>query len=129
LLGIISIEKKFPGHPQKVISAVWGGPYAYVKNVIIVDEDVNPHDLNQVLWALSTRFVPDRDLTLCPEHLTSSLDPSQPPSMRGVTVAMGIDATKPLRAYEREGAKFPESCDDPDIKKKVEALWETYGIR
>lgn len=129
MFSVVAIEKKFSGHPQKVISAVWGGPYAYVKNVIVVDEDINPRNLNEVLWALNTRFAPDRDLTLCPEHLTSSLDPSQPPSIRGVAVAMGIDATKPLRAYEREGAQFPKTCDDPDIRKRAEARWKMYGIK
>ena len=129
MLGIVSIEKKFPGHAQKVIGAVWGGPYANVKNLIVVDNDVNPRDLNQVFWAISTRSVPDRDLTLSPKHMTSNLDPSQPPSMQGTTVAMGVDATKPLVEYEREGARFPETCDDPDIKKKVEAQWTKYGIK
>ena len=66
-----------------------------VKQVIVVDEDVDIHDPAEVEWAVATRFQADRDLVVIPESQGSKLDPS---TRDGVGAKMGLDATKPLAA-------------------------------
>ncbi len=48
---IISIDKRYPGHARKIMNAVWGlGQLMFSKTVIVVDKDVNVHDLREVAW-------------------------------------------------------------------------------
>jgi 2,5-furandicarboxylate decarboxylase 1 len=68
-----------------------------VKQVIVVDEDVDIHDPAQVEWAVATRFQADQDLVIVPNSQGSKLDPS---TRDGVGAKMGLDATKPLDAPE-----------------------------
>lgn len=57
LTGIISVKNRFGGFAKSVAMRALGTPHGvmYLKNIILVDEDVDPFDLNQVMWALSTR--------------------------------------------------------------------------
>ena len=58
-LVIISIDKRYPGHARKIMSAVWGlGQLMFSKTVIIVDQDVNVHDLREVAWIVGTHIDP-----------------------------------------------------------------------
>jgi 2,5-furandicarboxylate decarboxylase 1 len=66
-----------------------------VKQVIVVDEDVDIHNPTEVEWAVATRFQADRDLVIVPNSQGSKLDPS---THNGVGAKMGLDATKPLDA-------------------------------
>jgi 3-polyprenyl-4-hydroxybenzoate decarboxylase len=59
-----------------------------------VDEDIDPFNLNEVMWALTTRFRPDRDLILIPNAPGSTLDPTGLP--RGLVTRMILDATNPV---------------------------------
>ena len=65
-----------------------------VKQVIVVDEDVNIHDPEQVEWAVATRFQADRDLLVVSNSQGSKLDPTT--TEDGVGAKMGLDATIPL---------------------------------
>jgi 2,5-furandicarboxylate decarboxylase 1 len=68
-----------------------------VKQVIVVDDDVDIHDPAQVEWAVATRFQADRDLVVISESQGSKLDLS---TRGGIGAKMGLDATKPLSASE-----------------------------
>lgn len=96
----VSIDKKAkrPGLVTKVgmaLKAVKGG--ATVKNIMVFDDDVNIHDLKDVLWAFSVRFQPARDIFIIPETLTTPLDPSTPSLGKGpgVTSVAIYDCTEP----------------------------------
>ncbi|MGI0041764.1 MAG: menaquinone biosynthesis decarboxylase, partial [Nitrosopumilaceae archaeon] len=55
-IAIISIKKRYPGQAKKVMMGLWGlGQLALTKIFIVVDEDVNVHDINDVIWAITTR--------------------------------------------------------------------------
>ena len=84
----------------------FGGHYD-VKQVVVVDMDVDIDDPNEIEWAIATRFQADRDLVVVSGAQGSKLDPS---SDDGISAKMGIDATKPLvdradgiQAYSRQG--------------------------
>src|ERR1700735_4174431 len=64
-----------------------------IKQVVVVDMDVNIDDETEIEWAIATRFQADRDLVVVSGAQGSKLDPS---SNEGVSAKMGIGATKPL---------------------------------
>ena len=66
----------------------------YCHNVILVDDYVDPFDLNQVMWALSTRVRPDKDVKVIPNCAGMPLNPSE--EVAGMTAKLIIDATTPV---------------------------------
>jgi 2,5-furandicarboxylate decarboxylase 1 len=92
----VQLAKRQEGEAKNVMLGAFAGHYD-VKQVIVVDDDVNIHDAAEVEWAVATRFQADRDLVIVPESQGSRLDPS---TRDGVGAKMGLDATKPLNAPE-----------------------------
>jgi 2,5-furandicarboxylate decarboxylase 1 len=90
----VQIAKRQEGEAKNIMMGAFAGHYD-VKQVIVVDEDVDIHDPAEVEWAVATRFQADRDLVIVPESQGSKLDPS---TRDGVGAKMGLDATKPLDA-------------------------------
>jgi 2,5-furandicarboxylate decarboxylase 1 len=92
----VKIAKREEGEAKNVMMGAFAGHYD-VKQVIVVDEDVDIHNPTEVEWAVATRFQADRDLVVVPNSQGSKLDPS---TRNGVGAKMGLDATKPLDADE-----------------------------
>lgn len=92
----VQLRKTREGEPKNVILGALGAHYD-IKQVVVVDEDVNVHDPEQVEWAVATRFQADRDLVVVAGALGSILDPS---TDDGISAKMGLDATKPLEYAE-----------------------------
>jgi 4-hydroxy-3-polyprenylbenzoate decarboxylase len=92
-LVIISIDKRYPGHARKIMNAVWGlGQLMFSKIVVIVDKDVNVHDLGQVAWVVGTHIDPQRDVQMTLGPVDDLDDAAALPAFGG---KMGIDATRP----------------------------------
>ena len=103
----VKMKKSREGEPKNVILGALGAHYD-IKQVIVVDDDVNVHDPLEVEWAVSTRFQADRDLVVISGALGSVLDPSTTmtadslggvtpvASMKGISAKMGLDATRPV---------------------------------
>ncbi|MEW6663361.1 MAG: UbiD family decarboxylase [Bacillota bacterium] len=80
----------------------------YIKSVVVVDEDVNPADPADVMWALSTRCQPDEDVVIGDGFPGSPIDPSL--KNDGTTSKIGYDATVPRgneKAYRK--VQFPKT--------------------
>ncbi len=92
----VQIAKRQEGEAKNIMMGAFAGHYD-VKQVIVVDEDVDIHNPAEVEWAVATRFQADKDLVIIPESQGSKLDPS---TRNGVGAKMGLDATKPLNADE-----------------------------
>jgi 2,5-furandicarboxylate decarboxylase 1 len=92
----VQMRKRSEGEAKNVILGAFGGHYD-IKQVVVVDEDVDIHDSNEVEWAVATRFQADRDLLVIPGAQGSRLDPS---TEDGFGAKMGLDATRPLNAPE-----------------------------
>jgi 2,5-furandicarboxylate decarboxylase 1 len=92
----IKIRKRIEGEPRNIIMGAFAG-HADIKQVIVVDDDVDVHDPTAVEWAVATRFQAGRDLVVVPGALGSRLDPS---ADDGITDKMGLDATMPLARDE-----------------------------
>jgi 4-hydroxy-3-polyprenylbenzoate decarboxylase len=119
-VGIISIRKSFPGHPRKVMHALWGlGQMMFTRYVVIVDEDVNVHDLSEVLYRVGLQADPGRDLEVV-EGPVDQLSISNP--VRNVGAKVGIDATR-KGASDGFPRPWPEEIrTDPEVARKVDAL-------
>lgn len=96
LLAIISTRKRYGGFAKAVGVRAMTTPHGlgYVKIAIIVDEDVDPFDLPQVMWALSTKVNPAGDLVQLPNMSVMGLDPGASPA--GISDKLVIDATTPV---------------------------------
>ncbi|MGD9920583.1 MAG: UbiD family decarboxylase [Pseudorhodoplanes sp.] len=90
----VQIAKRQEGEAKNIMMGAFAGHYD-IKQVIVVDEDVDIHNPAEVEWAVATRFQADRDLMVVSESQGSRLDPS---ARNGVGAKMGLDATKPLDA-------------------------------
>ena len=106
---------------------LWGmGQLALTKIVIIVDHDVNVHDMNEVIWAITTRADAARDTIIINNTPTDTLDPASPKVNLGSK--LGIDATQKTveEGFERE---IQEQVKVDDItKEKVDSNWSRYGL-
>ncbi len=111
----VQMKKRFEGEAKNVILCAFGGHYD-IKQVVVVDPDVNIHDAAEVEWAVATRSQADRDLVVVANAQGSRLDPS---SNNGVSAKMGIDATIPLNApafrYKRIRIPGEDSVDLPSV--------------
>ena len=92
LHGVVSIRKQHQGDGKNAILAAFGA-HTSMKQVVVVDEDIDVFDDRDVEWAIATRFQADRGLVVLHDVRGSSIDPS---ARDGFTSKMGIDATKPL---------------------------------
>ncbi|MBI2832079.1 MAG: UbiD family decarboxylase [Chloroflexi bacterium] len=126
-----SIKKMWKGQAGQLISAIFGDPEvgSILKLVVVVDDNINIRDLSQINWAIANHVQADRDLYIIPRGATWELDAAQPYSKRGWSTKLGIDATLPVDEYRAEGTEPPPLCDDPDIRAKVVAQWDKYGIK
>lgn len=92
----VKIKKVANGEPKNIIMCAFGAHYD-VKQVVVVDSDVNIADPDEIEWAIATRFQADRDLLVVSGAQGSKLDPS---ANDGVSAKMGLDATIPVDAPE-----------------------------
>jgi UbiD family decarboxylase len=91
---VVSIKKRAENEGRNVILALLSMGIG-LKQVIVVDEDIDPFDPLQVDWAMATRFQADKDTIIIPRIACSTLDPSCPEPR--VTAGLGIDATAPMK--------------------------------
>lgn len=99
--AVVSLRQRYKGQARHLILTALGDA-ARLKWVIVVDDDVNVHDTEQVMWAAITRSQPAEDLIVVEGVAGGPLDPSAPE--KEVVSLMGLDATRPF------GKDFPEVC-------------------
>lgn len=125
-LCIVSIKKRYPGQAKKVMFALWGmGQMMFAKTIIVLDNDVNVQDLREVLWAVTTRMDPAKDVTIIDRAPTDTLDHASPLSNLGSK--MGIDATRkgPDEGFNRE---WPDALKmNKEVKLRVDSIWKEIG--
>jgi 4-hydroxy-3-polyprenylbenzoate decarboxylase len=126
-LAIISIKKRYPGQAKKVMMGLWGmGQLSLTKMFVVVDEDINVHDMNDVIWAITTRSDAARDTLIINNTPTDTLDPASP--LVNLGSKLGIDATQKTKeeGYERE-IQQQVKVDD-ETKNIVDSKWSSYGL-
>ncbi len=126
-LAVVSMKKQYPGHAKRVMFGVWSflRQFMYTKFVIVTDDDVNVRDWNDVIWAITTRMDPARDTVLVENTPIDYLDFASPVS--GLGSKMGLDATSkwPGETNREWGRPITR---DPEVVKRVDALWSELGL-
>lgn len=126
-LAIISIKKRYPGQAKKVMMGLWGmGQLSLTKMFVVVDDDVNIQDMNDIIWAVTARTDPSRDIMIVDNAPTDTLDPASPLVNLGSKI--GIDATTKWKeeGYNREIQQLAQV--DDDTKSYVNNRWQEYGL-
>ncbi len=87
------MKKAYPGHAKRVMMGVWSflRQFMYTKWVIVVDDDIDARNWKDVMWAISTRMDPARDITVIENTPIDYLDFASPES--GLGGKIGLDAT------------------------------------
>jgi 4-hydroxy-3-polyprenylbenzoate decarboxylase len=121
-LMIVSVRKSYPGQARKVMNAIWSlGQAMFTKCVIVVDEDVNVHDIGEVTLKVLNHIDPERDIQFTLGPVDSLDHASRLPNFGS---KMGIDAT---RKWESEGfaRRWPdEILMDEKTKSLVNSKWK-----
>lgn len=121
-LCVVSIKQRYPGHAKQVGLLATANPSsAYMgRYVIVVDDDIDVTDLSDVMWAVTTRTDPVKDIDLIRRLWSGPLDPMLTREDGGFNSRAIIDACRP---YERLDTFPPVIETDPEVKKKVLERW------
>lgn len=122
-MAVISMKKQYAGHAKRVMFGTWSylRQFMYTKFVIVVDDDVNVRNWQDVIWAITTRMDPARDLTLLENTPIDYLDFASPVS--GLGSKVGFDATNkwPGETTREWGKPIVMS---KSVVKKVDKMWD-----
>lgn len=127
-IAVVSIKKAYAGHAKRVMMGIWSylRQFVYTKFVIIVDEDINCRDWKDVMWAISTRMDPVRDIVTVENTPIDYLDFASPES--GLGGKLGLDATNKMgNETHREWGQ--EIRMDQEVIDRVDSIWDDLGIK
>jgi 4-hydroxy-3-polyprenylbenzoate decarboxylase len=126
-IAVVSIKKAYAGHAKRVMMGVWSylRQFMYTKWVIVVDAGIDARNWKDVMWAVSTRMDPARDITVVENTPIDYLDFASPVS--GLGSKIGLDATdKWPGETTREWGR--EIRMDQAVIDKVDAMWSELGL-
>ena len=126
-IAVVSMKKAYPGHAKRVMLAVWSylRQFMYTKWVIVVDDDIDARSWTDVMWALSTRMDPARDITVIENTPIDYLDFASPES--GLGSKIGLDATnKWPPETKREWGREIRMADE--VVRTVTEKWPRLGL-
>ncbi len=126
-MAVISMKKQYAGHAKRVMLGTWSylRQFMYTKFVIVVDDDVDVRNWQDVIWAITTRMDPARDLSILENTPIDYLDFASPVS--GLGSKVGFDATNKWPGEtDREWGKT--IVMDEAVKKRVDEIWDSLEI-
>ncbi len=115
-MAIISMRKYKAGESEQLLNSIWAflAEYTDAKFVVLCDDDVNPHDWNDIIWAITTRMDPARDTFIIP-------------AKDGAVSKLGLDATNKFEGEVTREWGTPIK-KDPELVAKIDEIWEQLGI-
>jgi 4-hydroxy-3-polyprenylbenzoate decarboxylase len=126
-VAVVSIRKQYPGHARRIMFGVWSylRQFMYTKLVIVVDDDIDVRNWSDVIWALSTRMDPARDMQLAESTPIDYLDFASP--VAGLGSKLGLDATNKWPAEtDREWGRPIRMTSA--IADRIDAIWKDLGL-
>ena len=126
-IAVVSIKKSYAGHAKRVMMAVWSylRQFMYTKWVIVVDDDIDARDWKDVMWAISTRMDPARDITIVENTPIDYLDFASPEP--GLGAKIGLDATTKIGPETgRSWGRRIRMADE--VVEQVTSKWDSYGL-
>ncbi len=126
-MAVVSMKKEYPGHAKRVMFGVWSflRQFMYTKFVIVTDDDVDVRQWDDVIWAMTTRMDPVRDMTLVENTPIDYLDFASPVS--GLGSKVGFDATNKWKGETDREWGVPIEMDAA-VKARIDSIWEELGI-
>jgi len=126
-LAVVSMKKQYPGHAKRVMFGVWSflRQFMYTKFVIVVDDDIDARNWRDVIWAMTTRMDPARDLALIENTPIDYLDFASPVS--GLGSKVGFDATNKWPGETAREWGRPITMTEA-VRLKIDRLWDSLGI-
>lgn len=123
--GVVSIRQRYPGHARQaghVAAQCQAAGNHLGRYIVVVDDDIDPTDLNEVIWAIGTRSNPEKDIDLIRNTYTSPLDPIYSREKKGgFGTRAVIDACKPYDWIN----EFPKvASTSAEERKKVLTKWK-----
>lgn len=126
-VAVVTIKKRYAGHAKRVMMGVWSylRQFMYTKFVIVCDDDINARDWQDVIWAISTRMDPKRDMTFIEHTPIDYLDFASPIS--GLGSKVGLDATSKWPGEtSREWGRIIKK--DPKVVAHIDEIWHELGL-
>jgi 4-hydroxy-3-polyprenylbenzoate decarboxylase len=126
-LAAVSMKKQYAGHAKRVMFGIWSflRQFMYTKFVVVCDDDIDVRDWKEVLWAISTRVDPARDLLVAENTPIDYLDFASP--VAGLGSKLGIDATAKWPGETQRAWGRPIVMDD-EVKRRVDSIWRELGL-
>lgn len=126
-MAVISMKKQYAGHAKRVMLGTWSylRQFMYTKFVIVVDDDVDVRNWQDVIWAITTRMDPARDLTILENTPIDYLDFASPVS--GLGSKVGFDATNKWPGETNREWGRPIVMSD-EVVKKIDSIWDSLFI-
>jgi len=123
-MAVISMKKQYAGHAKRVMLGTWSylRQFMYTKFVIVVDDDVDVRNWQDVIWAITTRMDPARDLTILENTPIDYLDFASPVS--GLGSKVGFDATNKWPGETNREWGKPIVMSE-DVIKRVDEMWDS----
>ena len=126
-LAVVSMRKAYPGHAKRVMFGIWSflRQFMYTKFIIVCDDDIDIREWKEVIWAMTTRVDPIRDMTLVDRTPIDYLDFASP--LSGLGSKVGIDATNkwPGETTRQWGTAISM---DAAVKRRVDSVWTSLGL-
>ncbi len=125
LMTVVALRQRYDGHAKRAAAVAAAHSYM-ARIVVVVDDDIDPSNLADVMWAVATRCEPEHGIDILRKAWSSALDPRIPPDdkERGVTSHSKalIDACRPFAWID----KFPPaSALSAAEAREIEAKWGT----
>ena len=126
-MAVVSIRKRYAGQARRLMFGLWSAlpQFTLTKMIVVVDPDIDVRSWEDVIWAISTRADPVRDLVTITDTPIDYLDFASPkPGLGG---KLGIDATNKIGPETQREWGRPIAMDDA-TRARVDAIWQQLGL-
>ncbi|MFN2328020.1 MAG: 4-hydroxy-3-polyprenylbenzoate decarboxylase [Chromatocurvus sp.] len=126
-MAVVTMRKEYPGHAKRVMLGIWSflRQFMYTKFIVVTDDDVDPRNWQDVIWAITTRMDPRRDCVFVDDTPIDYLDFASP--VAGLGSKVGMDATNKWPGETTREWGQPISMSE-EVKQRVDDLWTSLGL-
>ena len=126
-LVVVSLRQMYPGHASQALALTAHCPAAtyYTKWIVAVDDDVDPTDFDEVLWAISTRCNPSDDLDVLRNTMSFRADPSLAPDVKPYGSKVLVNACTPHRHLKQAPVR---TALRKSVYDRVAGRWQELGF-
>ena len=130
MFNVISLEQLYAGHAQRAGLIASQFPKDAGGYTVVVDDDIDPLNLEEVIWAMATRVDPERSIQILPYCRTGSPDPRIPVAEKRKyeTTPKPLMASRIVvnacRPFEHKSEWYPVSRMSPEMRQKTFDKWD-----